>query len=383
MHPSFCVTADALTPKRDQNEWVSVCRKIPVWCRSSEPLALRERCEGFLFFHANAHTLFAMKTLFLPNTTLSVTRLAYGCMGIGGNWSHAPMSADERKRAARVVTAALEQGITFFDHADIYCHGKSEMVFGEIMRDMKITRESIFLQSKCGIRFPDEPRAGDPLRFDYSYEHIIEAVRGSLKRLQTDYLDVLLLHRPDALVEPEEVARAFEELHSTGQVKHFGVSNHTFAQIELLKKFVVQPLVVNQLEVSLLHADLIDDGMFFNTAPRPYTGIGGTLEYCRKNDILIQAWGPVAKGLLLNPPADAPQNVQEVAALLVQMARAKNTSPEAIAYAWLLKHPAGFQPIIGTTNPDRVAASCLADEIELTRQEWYSLLKTARGRNLP
>lgn len=324
-----------------------------------------------------------MKTYTLPTTDIAITRLAYGCMQIGGGWSDVPMTADERAQATRAVTAALEQGINFFDHADIYCRGKSEAVFGEILKELKIARDSLILQSKCGIRFPNEPVPGVPERFDFSYEHILRAVQGSLKRLQTDYLDILLLHRPDALVEPAEVARAFDELHQKGMVRYFGVSNQNTDSIELLKKFLNQPILVNQVEISLLHADLIDDLMYFNTAPRPYSGITGTLDYCRKNDILIQPWTPVAKGHLFNPPADAPANVKAVAALIASMAKEKSTTPEAIAIAWLLRHPAHFQPILGTTNPARIAASALADNVELSREEWYLLLKSARGRGLP
>lgn len=324
-----------------------------------------------------------MKTYILPTTTLGITRLAYGCMQIGGGWNHDALTADVRTRATKVVAAALEHGINFFDHADIYCYGKSETVFGEIMRELNVARDSIVLQSKCGIRFPGQPNAGDPERFDFSYEHILYSVENSLRRLQTDYLDILLLHRPDALVEPQEVARAFDELQRAGKVRYFGVSNHTWAQIELLKKFVKQPIVVNQVEVNLLHADLIDDGMFFNTSPRAYTGIGGTLDYCRANDILIQAWAPVANGLLFAPPDDAETKVKRAAGLIAQFAQMKGTSKEAIALAWLMRHPAGIQPILGTTKPERVAASCRVDEVELSREEWYALLKAARGAGLP
>lgn len=350
---------------------------------NKNPSPQARRSEGFLFFRVKTRILKPMKTYTLPTTTLALTRLAYGCMQIGGAWSDAPMTADDRAKAARTIEAALAQGINFFDHADIYCRGKSEAVFGEIVREMKIARDALILQSKCGIRFPDDANPGVPERFDFSYEHIMRTVEGSLRRLQTDYLDILLLHRPDALVEPQEVARAFDELHQKGMVRHFGVSNQTTDQIELLKKFVRQPIVVNQVEISLLHADLIDDGMYFNTTPRPYTGIGGTLDYCRKNDILIQAWAPVAKGQLLDPSPDAPANVKAVAALVARMAQAKNTTPEAIAFAWLLRHPAGIQPIIGTTKPDRIAASALSDDIELSREEWYALRKSARGYGLP
>lgn len=336
-----------------------------------------------MFFYANARIFPTMKTYLLPHTSLHATRLAYGCMQLGGDWTREPLTKDARAQAARTVAAALEHGINFFDHADIYCRGKSESVFGEMIRELKIARSSIILQSKCGIRFADDPNAGDPQRYDFSYAHIMRAVEGSLRRLQTDYLDILLLHRPDALVEPAEVARAFDELHRAGKVNYFGVSNHTAAQIELLQKFLPQPLIVNQVELNLLHADLIDDGMFFNTPPRPYTAITGTLDYCRAREILIQAWAPVANGLLFAPPQDAGVNAKRVAGLIAQLAQAKNTSKEAIALAWLLRHPAPIQPILGTTKPERIAAGALADAVELTREEWYALLKAARGGPLP
>ena len=336
-----------------------------------------------MFFQPNTRIVSRMKTYPIPNTPLRATCLAYGCMQIGGTWDRAPLTSIDRARARSVIERALAHGINFFDHADIYCRGKSETVFAEALREMKIARDTLILQTKCGIRFADDPDAGIPERFDFSYEHIIEAVEGSLRRLQTDYLDILLLHRPDALIEPQEVARAFDELHRAGKVKFFGVSNHTWAQIALLKKYVAQPLVVNQVELSLLRADLIDDGMFFNTSPRAYTGIGGTLDYCRANDILIQAWAPVANGKLFNPAHDASPTIKRVAGLIAHMAQMKNTTHEAVALAWLLKHPAPIQPILGTTNPERITASCRADEIELTREEWYALLKAARGQALP
>lgn len=304
-------------------------------------------------------------------------------MQIGGTWDDAPLTSIDRARARNVVERALAHGINFFDHADIYCRGKSERVFADALRELGVKRESIILQSKCGIRFADTPAPGAPARFDFSYEHIMQSVQGSLKRLQTDYLDILLLHRPDALVEPAEVARAFDELQQRGMVRHFGVSNHTWAQIELLKKFVAQPLVVNQVEINLLHTDLIDDGLFFNTAPRAYSGIGGTLDYCRAHDMLIQAWAPVAGGALTNPAPNADARTRAIAALIADIAHARNTTREAIALAWLLKHPAPIQPILGTTKPERVTDSCRADEITLTREEWYLLLETARGASVP
>lgn len=324
-----------------------------------------------------------MKTYHIPNTDLNVTRIAHGCMQIGSRWDRTPLTDDIRARATRVVASALEHGINFFDHADIYCYGKSEEVFAGVLRELHVNRTDLILESKCGIRMENDPQPGQPARFDYSYEHIMTSVEGSLRRLQTDYLDVLLLHRPDALVEPAEVARALDELHQTGKVRYFGVSNHYPAQIALLKKFVKQPLVINQLELNLLHADLIDVGLYINNPQRPYPAGEGTIEYCRLNDMLIQAWAPVANGRLVNPPSNASQNVKAAAQMVAELAQAKHTTKDAIVLAWLLRHPAPIQPILGTTKPERVADSVPADNVELSREEWYGLLQAARGEPLP
>jgi predicted oxidoreductase len=286
-------------------------------------------------------------------------------------------------RAGRMLATALEQGITLFDHADIYARGNSETVFGEALRQIPDARDKIVLQSKCGIRPSNDPNPGDPGRYDFSYDHIIRTVEGSLTRLQTDHLDLLLLHRPDALVEPEEVARAFSELHGAGKVRYFGVSNHSPAQIELLKRYVIQPLVANQLEVNLIHNYMIEEGILINQPAARFAASSGLLDYCRLNDILIQAWSPVASGQLIDPKPNASEHVQAAAKRVAELAAAHGTTREAIALAWLLRHPAGIQPIIGTTNVDRLLASCQADAVTLTREEWYSLLNAARGASVP
>ncbi len=324
-----------------------------------------------------------MRKFVIPQTNLSVTRLAYGNMQIGGSWDDRAPLAEDRAKATRVIARALECGINFFDHADIYCRGKSEMVFGDALRELRVNRTDVILQSKCGIRFGADPNPGDPARYDFSCEHITHAVEGSLRRLRTDYLDILLLHRPDALVEPREVARAFDELRRAGKVRYFGVSNHTPGQIALLRKFVTQPLVVNQLELNLWHHELISEGLLANNDAAHYTNATGILEYCRAQEMILQAWAPVAGGRLMDPPRDADAGITRAAALVARLAQLRNTSREAIALAWLLRHPAPIQPILGTTNPERVAASCLADEIELTREEWYALLEAARGEPAP
>lgn len=327
-----------------------------------------------------------MKTYRIPNTDLTVSCLAYGCMKIGGTWDHAPVSAEIERNASALVGAALDTGINFFDHADIYTCGKSESVFGRILKSTPGLRDRIVLQSKVGIRFPNDAYlSGEPTRYDFSHAHIIRSTEAILQRLQTTHLDILLLHRPDVLVEPAEVASAFDELQASGKVRHFGVSNHTPAQIELLKRHVRQPLVVNQLEFSLAQPALVVEGVRANQ-PSGVAESGlaaGMLDYCRLNDIFVQAWSPVGGGRLLKASASESGPLAATAKLVAELALAKSTTPEAILLAWILRHPAGIQPIIGTTQPDRVRASVLADTITLSREEWYSLLAAARSQKMP
>jgi predicted oxidoreductase len=320
-----------------------------------------------------------MKKYQIPNTDLEVSRIGYGCMGLGRGWSRDPLTDADRKLAVTMVTTALEQGINFFDHADIYAFGKAETVFGDVLEQAPEIREQIIIQTKCGIRFPDEPEPGVPGRYDFSYEHITRSVDGSLQRLRCGHIDLLLLHRPDPLVEPDEVARAFDELQQTGKVRYFGVSNHSWSQLELLKKSVNQPLVVNQLELNPLHSGLINESVIVNQRGHQYTAAAGTLDYCRLHDILVQAWAPVAKGHLVNPPEDAEPRVKEAAAVVARLAEEKGTTREAIVLAWLLRHPAGIQPILGTTKRERLLASCEADSISLSREEWHMLFVAGRG----
>lgn len=326
-----------------------------------------------------------MKTIRISNTPLEVSRIAYGCMNLGGSWGPEPVSGDTREHALRAVHTALDEGINFFDHADIYARGKSEQVFSAIFQQDPGLRDKIFVQSKCGIRFSGDPREDSPGRYDFSYSYIIDSVEGSLQRLGTDYLDLLLLHRPDPLVEPEEVARAFDDLQRSGKVLFFGVSNHTGAQIALLQEYVDQPLVVNQLELNVIHTHLIDEGIVFNQdqPDHPVRG-NGTLEYCRAAEITIQAWSPLAEGYVSGREVDnPPERILQTAEVVAQMAKEKDVSREAILIAWILRHPAKIQPIIGTTNPERIRAACQADQVELSREEWYRLFIAGRGAQLP
>lgn len=323
-----------------------------------------------------------MNTFRLHQTELQLSRVALGCMNIGGRWDQEPVNDGDRASAEAAINTALECGIHVFDHADIYMFGKSEKVFGEWLNKNKHLRDRIVIQSKCGIRFADPARPYAVKRYDFSREHITRSVNESLDRLQAGHLDILLLHRPDVLMEPEEVARAFDDLYASGKVRYFGVSNHTPAQIELLRKYVRLPVMVNQIELSLAHLGLFDEGIMANRGVGDFASYSGTIDYCRKNDILIQAWSPLAHGKLTGV-RDQSNPLYNVSSLIAKMAGEKQVSEEAVVLAWLLRHPAKIQPVVGTTRPERIKRCAEADRIELTREEWYALFVAARGGDVP
>lgn len=305
-----------------------------------------------------------MKNITIANSQMSASEISLGCMRI---------TELANKDASTLIKTALEEGINFFDHADIYSDGKSEEVFAQAIDQSPGIREKIILQTKCGIRKG---------YFDFSKEHILESVDGSLKRLQTDYIDVLLLHRPDALVEPEEVAEAFTKLHSSGKVRYFGVSNQNPMQIELLSKYVEQKLIINQLQFSITNTGILDSGINVNMKiDRSLDRDGSILDYCRLRDITIQAWSPFQfgffEGVFLNN-AKFPELNQKID----EIAEAKGVANTAIVIAWILRHPAKIQPIVGTTNAGRLKEICKASQINLTRPEWYDIYKAA-GNTLP
>lgn len=325
-----------------------------------------------------------MKTYRIPQTDLTVSRIAYGCAMLAP-WDRVVLTADDTVKASRLIHTAHDQGINFFDHADLYAFGKSEMLFGEVLRASPGLRQRLVIQSKCGQVFPPTwQRWGDPIRVNLSREHIVESAEASLKRLSTDYLDILLLHAPSALVQPEDVARVLEALHKAGKVRYFGVSNWTASQIRLLKKSVEQPIVANQLHLGLGHTDAFTDGIEFTVGlargggEGRYRGIAGsgTLDYCRFEDIQIQAWSPL-RGDLLNPKPDSPPGIRAVAHKLAELASSSGSTPSAIALAWLLRYPSGIVPIIGSTNPAHIIDNCAADGISLTDDAWYDLLAAA------
>jgi len=326
-----------------------------------------------------------MKYYEIPGTDLNASVISLGCMTMGGTWTNEPPDEETIKNAVYVTRTALDLGINFFDHADIYTRGKSEQVFSNIFSEVPGIRNKIYIQSKCGIRFPNDSYEGAPHRYDFSYEHIIYSVENILKRLKTDYLDVLLLHRPDPLVEPEEVAKAFDKLRSTGKVCYFGVSNHTAAQMHLFSKYINQPLIFNQLEFNVLHTDLLDEGITSNQKrPEHVIRGNGTMEYCRQHSITIQAWSPIAKGKLTgNTNIPEEERFRKPKEVLYQIAHQKNVSPEAILIAWILRHPAKIQPVVGTRNAERLKAACQAVNVSLSREEWYLLFTAGRGESLP
>lgn len=326
-----------------------------------------------------------MEKIVLPNTELRVSRLCAGCMGLGGGWAvGTTLSAEHEAQAAAFLDAALELGINFFDHANIYARGRAEEVFGRVLRTRPGLREKIVIQSKCGIRWADDP-AGTPQRFDFSYGHILSSVDASLERLGTDYLDILLLHRPDALWEGEEIARAFAVLKRSGKVRYFGVSNQNRGQMEYLQSFLPYPLVADQLQMSLLHHDFAEVGVSFNQrAPGYPDGWEGVLEYCRLRGVGLQAWSPLDRGALTGGDASKlPESGRKAAALVASYAKGRGVPAEAVALAWLLRHPARIVPILGTTKPARLAACAAALDVDLSREEWYSLFEAARGAPMP
>ncbi|UNK18985.1 aldo/keto reductase [Paenibacillus sp. N3/727] len=324
-----------------------------------------------------------MSIMPLSRRNIPASRLVLGCMGLGGGWDDSPITEEHVRQAHDAVDAALAAGINMFDHADIYTRGKAESVFGQVLKERPDLREQIIIQSKCGIRFA-EPN-GIPGRYDFSKEHILSSVNGSLQRLGVEYLDILLLHRPDPLMDPEEVAVALETLKASGKVRNFGVSNMTAGQIALLQAYTNEPFIVNQLQMSLQHIGWLDAGVHVNRDDAKENMFPeGTLEYCQMNKIQIQAWSPLAQGVYTGRPVqDLPESIQETAALVKRLANEKETTAEAILLAWLMKHPTGIQPVIGTKNPDRIRACSGAELVELTREEWYSLYVSSRGVALP
>jgi predicted oxidoreductase len=309
-----------------------------------------------------------VKNLALPQTDLSASNIILGMMRI----------AELSDRQIReLVETALDEGITVFDHADIYgdSHHGCETRFGEAVKFSGAEREKVLIQTKTGIRDG---------YFDFSKRHIVESAEASLKALKLDYIDILLLHRPDALVEPDEVAAAFDELESAGKVRHFGVSNHTPGQIELLKRSVRQPLAFNQVQLSITHAPLVAFGVAMNMQQLPQSTDrdNGLLDYARLNDITLQAWSPFQKQWFDGSFLGDRENFLELNHVIDELSAKYGVTGTSIAVAWITRHPADFQVVVGTTSSERVRAAAAGSDLPLTREEWYRIF-TAAGYTLP
>ncbi|MDG2004757.1 MAG: aldo/keto reductase [Novosphingobium sp.] len=334
-----------------------------------------------------------MKSYQISGTDLAVSRISFGCASLGG-WNKGVVDADTARQAESLIRTAHEQGITLFDHADFYGFGNGELAFGGVLKRNPGLREQLVIQSKCGQLMPGDPEPTDPYRVDLSRNHIVASVEGSLMRLNTDHLDILLLHVPDALMDPSEVGEAFAALKQSGKVRHFGVSNYSAAKIAWLQKHIDEPLVINQVQLGLGHSHAIVDGMEFvlevgqelqrvfggekDGFTNAYAGIPGSglLDYCALHDIQVQAWGPLHGNILSLASAKTPESTQ-AAELLTGIAADKGVTPAAIALAWLLRHPAGIVPIFATSSPEHLIENCAADTVTLSRSEWYALFAAA------
>ena len=306
-----------------------------------------------------------MRKIQLGKSGLQVPVIAVGCMRL---------SALSKKDAEIFINTALEHGANFFDHADIYGAGACEQIFADAINMNDTIREKIILQSKCGI-VPGK-------MYDFSKEHILKSVEGILKRLKTDYLDVLLLHRPDALIDPEEVCEAFDKLHSCGKVRYFGVSNHNPMQIQLLQRYLNYPIIANQLQLSITNASMISSGINVNMLNQEAVNRDGSvLDFCRLNDITIQPWSPFQYGFFEGVFLDN-DKFPVLNAKINELAYKYNVSNTTIALAWILRHPANMQPVTGTMNVSRLMECFKAADIFLTREEWYQIYLAA-GYTLP
>lgn len=295
---------------------------------------------------------------------MRASRVAQGCMRIAGLSDQA---------LDTLIKQDLDLGINFFDHADIYGGGKCEERFGDFLKANPGLRDQMLIQTKCAIK------SG---AYDFSKEYILSSVDGCLKRLQTDYVDFLLLHRPDTLCEPEEVAEAFETLKAQGKVKHFGVSNENPYQIQLLNKYLKEKICINQLQFGLGHTTMVDAGLNVNMNHDPATNRdGGVLDFCRLNDITIQPWSPFQYGFFEGTFIGNPK-FQTLNEKLEEIAGKYGITPTGLAIAWILRHPACMQPIVGSVNPQRLQQICDASDVTITRQEWYDLY-CSTGKKLP
>ena len=314
-----------------------------------------------------------MQTIPIGVSSLTSSRLAYGCWRVAGTWDPAEVTAASRAAGRLAIIAAYEAGYTLFDNADIYCRGEAERILGNVLKEVSGMRDRVVVVTKGGIRPGGDPQPDSPGCYDFSAAHLIDACEQSLRRLGIDMIDLYLLHRPDYLADPEEVARAFSQLKTAGKVRFFGVSNFRPTLLTALQAACPMPLVAHQIEISLAKLDAFTDG---------------TLDQCMIERITPMAWSPLAAGLIGGGanrllPSQSTYQTELFLPALDAVAGARGVSRTVVALAWLLKHPARIQPIIGTINPDRIREATKAADLELTREEWYRLLIAARGEPVP
>jgi predicted oxidoreductase len=313
-----------------------------------------------------------MRTVQLGKSSLTSSRLAYGCARIAGTWKPAEVDAEKTTAGVKAVAAAYEAGYTLFDNADIYCLGACETIFGRALHQISGMRERIRIATKCGIRMADDPK-GSPYHYNSSADHIAHSCEQSLKRLGVETIDLYQLHRPDLLMNPSEVASAFEKLKQQGKVLEFGVSNFSPSLLSALQRHCPMPLIVNQVEIHLGRLDCFNDG---------------TIDQCMADGITPLAWSPLGGGYLgdggkvdrKNPRRQGLVALQE---LMDEIAEAAGVSRTVLALAWLMKHPSGIIPIVGSTNPQRIRDATNAEKVELSREDWYRLLVAGRMEPIP
>ena len=314
-----------------------------------------------------------MQTISIGVSSLRASRLAYGCWRIAGTWNPDEVTAGNRAAGRRAVIAAYEAGYTLFDNAAIYCLGEAEQILGDVLKEIPEMRDRCVIATKCGIRRAGDPLPDAPGRYDFSAAEIIGSCERSLQRLGVDTIDLFMLHRPDYLADPEEIASAFARLKDAGKVRFFGVSNFRPTLVTALQAACPMPLVVHQVEISLAKLDAFTDG---------------TLDQCLIERITPMAWSPLAAGLIGGGaqrllPAQKAYQPEKFLPALEAVAKQRGLSRIVVALAWLLKHPSKIQPIVGSVKPERIREAALAAEVELTREEWYRLLVAARGEPLP
>lgn len=314
-----------------------------------------------------------MQSMPLGVSPLSAGRLAYGCWRLAGTWNPTQATPEGHAAGRRAAIAAFEAGYTLFDNADIYCQGRAEQIFGEVLKEVSGMRSRVVVVTKGGIRPGGDPQPDSPGRYDFSTDHIIRACEGSLRRLGVDTIDLYLLHRPDYLADPDEVAAAFVKLRDAGKVRFFGVSNFRPTLVTVLQSVCPMPLVAHQVEISLAKTVAFTDG---------------TLDQCLIERLTPMAWSPLAAGLLGGGakdllPSQRGYRLDGLLPVIDDIAQAHGTTRIVIALAWLLKHPSKIMPIIGSTNPERIREAAHAVDVEMTREEWYRLLIAAHGEPMP